>query len=224
MSTPVYEDGSMQVAELWRYPVKSLRGEMIDAAEVLQSGIRGDREIVVLSTARNRVITSRSHHRLLGLQGAISPDAGGVTINGIPWDDPAARALVAQAAGEPIELIRVPGPERFDVLPLLVATDGAIAAIGLDRRRFRPNILIGGVEGLAERNWEGKNLKIGEMEIHVAQLRARCVMTTYDPDTLSQDRSVLFRIVSDFNGTMALDCSVTKPGIVRVGEAVTLLD
>ena len=214
----------MHVAELWRYPVKSLRGEMVKGAEVLQSGIRGDREIVVLSSARNRVITSRTHHRLLGLQGAISPDTGGVTINGIPWDDPAARALVAQAAGEPIELIHVPGTERFDVLPLLVATDGAIAAIGLDRRRFRPNILIGGVEGLAERDWEGKNLKIGEVEIHAAQLRARCVMTTYDPDTLVQDRAVLFRIVSDFDGTMALDCSVTKPGIVRVGEAVTLLD
>jgi uncharacterized protein len=224
MNTKMYEDDGMHVAELWRYPVKSLRGEMVDAAEVLQSGIRGDREIVVLSAARNRVITSRTHHRLLGLQGAIAPGTGEVTINGVPWDDPTARALVAQAVGESVELIRVPGTERFDVLPLLVATDGAIATIGLDRRRFRPNILIGGVEGLAEREWEGKDLRLGEVEIHAAQLRARCVMTTYDPDTLAQDRSVLFRIVSDFDGTMALDCSVTKPGTIRVGDTVTLLD
>src|SRR5271157_491341 len=214
----------MHIAELWRYPVKSLRGELLQEAEVLATGIRGDREIVVISKSRQRVITSRTHHRLLALQGGISTEAHQATINGIPWDTPAALALVDEAVGEAARLVHVTGTERFDVLPLLVATDGAIAAIGLDRRRFRPNILIGGVEGLAERNWEGKNLKIGEMEIHVAQLRARCVMTTYDPDTLSQDRSVLFRIVSDFNGTMALDCSVTKPGIVRVGEAVTLLD
>lgn len=213
----------MQVAELWRYPIKSLRGEMINAAEVLRTGIRGDREIVVVSAARKRVITSRTHHRLLGLQGGIDPGTGSATINGIPWDDPAALPLVAEAAGEPVELFRVMGTERFDVLPLLVATDGAIAAIALDRRRFRPNILIGGVEGLAERQWEGKQLRIGKVEIHAAQLRARCVMTTYDPDTLAQDRNVLFRIVNEFDGTMALDCSVTTPGTIHIGDAVTLL-
>jgi MOSC domain-containing protein len=214
----------MYVAELWRYPVKSLRGEMVDSVDVLPSGIRGDREIVVVSAARRRVITSRTHHRLLGLQGGFDSGSGGATINGIPWDDPAAFPLVEEAAGEPVELVHVPGTERFDVLPLLVATDGAISAIGLDRRRFRPNILIGGVEGLAEREWEGKQLLIGEVEIHVAQLRTRCVMTTYDPDTLVQDRDVLFRIVNEFDGAMALDCSVTKPGTIRVGDEVTLLD
>ncbi len=214
----------MRIAELWRYPVKSLRGEMVEAAEVLETGVRSDREIVVLSAARNRVITSRTHYRLLGLQGGISPETGAAMINGIPWDDPAALALVHEAAGEEVRLMRVPGPERFDRLPLLVATDGAIQAIGLDRRRFRPNILIGGVEGLAERQWEGNHIRIGEVEIYAAQLRARCVMTTYDPDTLEHDRNVLFRIVNEFEGTMALDCSVTKPGLVRVGDPVTLLD
>lgn len=214
----------MHVAELWRYPVKSLRGEMLQTAEVLETGIRGDREIVVVSAARRRVITSRTHHRLLGLHGGVSLETGKATINGIAWDDPAARKLVEQAAGEPIELIHLAGTERFDVLPLLVATDGAIQAIGVDRRRFRPNILIGGVEGLAERKWEGKRLRLGDVEIHAAQLRSRCVMTTYDPDTLEQDRTVLFRIVSDFDGTMALDCSVVKPGTIRVGDSVTVLD
>ncbi len=214
----------MHVAELWRYPVKSMRGEMLSAAEVLETGIRGDRDIVVLSVARQRVITSRTHHQLLGLQGGFAPGAAKATINGLPWDDPSARTLVEQAAGEPVELIHLATTERFDVLPLLVATDGAIQASGFDRRRFRPNILIGGVEGLAERQWEGKRLRLGEVEIHAAQLRARCVMTTYDPDTLQQDRNVLFRIVSDFDGTMALDCSVTKPGLIRVGDPVALLD
>ena len=66
-------------------------------------------------------------------------------------------------------------------------------------------------------------LRIGEVEIHAAQLRARCVMTTYDPDTLEQDRNVLFRIVKEFDGTMALDCSVIKPGTIRVGDPVTVV-
>ncbi len=214
----------MRVAELWRYPVKSLRGEMLQSAEVTETGVRGDREVVVVSAKRRRVITSRTHHHLLGLQGALSPENGAPTINGIPWDDPAALKLVEEAVGEAAELVQYSGPERFDVLPLLVATDGAIGTIGLDRRRFRPNILIGGVEGLAERQWEKKRIRLGEVEIYAAQLRARCVMTTYDPDTLEQDRSVLFRIVSDFDGTMALDCSVTRPGTIHLGDEVTLVD
>ncbi|HEY4900128.1 MAG TPA: MOSC N-terminal beta barrel domain-containing protein [Terriglobales bacterium] len=212
----------MRVAELWRYPVKSMRGELLQQAEVLPTGIRGDREIVVVSKSRQRVITSRTHHRLLGLQGGISSDTHEATVNGLPWDSPESRALVEEAVGEAVRLVHVTSTERFDVLPLLVATDGAINTFGVDRRRFRPNILIGGVEGLMERQWEGKRICIGEIEIHAAQLRARCVMTTYDPDTLVQDRNVLFRIVQEFDGTMALDCSVLQPGTIRVGDPVTI--
>ena len=39
------------------------------------------------------------------------------------------------------------------------------AAVGYDSRRFRPNLVIAGVEGLAERQWEGKQLRIGKVVI-----------------------------------------------------------
>ena len=119
-------------------------------------------------------------------------------------------------------MIRLNGPERFDVLPLLVATDGAIAALGEDGRRLRPNIVIGGVEGLEERNWPSHRIHLGVVTVEAAQLRARCVMTTYDPDTQIQELGVLKRIVSEFDGTMALDCSVVKPGKIEVGDEVTV--
>lgn len=120
------------------------------------------------------------------------------------------------------ELVRYDGAERFDVLPLLVATDGAIDYMGFDRRRFRPNIVIGGVEGLAEREWPKRHLRMGEVVIEAAQLRGRCVMTTFDPDTLKQDMSVLRRIVKELDGTMALDCSVVSGGTLEEGIPVTL--
>jgi len=41
---------------------------------------------------------------------------------------------------------------------MLVATDGRHRAFGYDGRRLRPNIGVGGVEGLAERDWPGKAL------------------------------------------------------------------
>jgi hypothetical protein len=116
------------------------------------------------------------------------------------------------------------GPGRFDVLPLLIATDGALAALGVDHRRLRPNIVIAGVDGLAERMWPGRRLRIGSAVIDVAKLRRRCVMTTYDPDTQAQDLGVLRRIVHDFDGRMALDCAVAEPGRVAVGDPVEILD
>ena len=114
------------------------------------------------------------------------------------------------AAGAQATLARYDGPERFDVLPLLVATDGAIAALGVDGRRLRPNIVISGVAGLAERQWPGRRLRIGDVVIDMEKLRGRCVMTTWDPDTQVQDLSVLHRIVDDFGGTMALDSAVVQ--------------
>ena len=127
-----------------------------------------------------------------------------------------------RAAGDGAFLTRHEGARRFDILPLLVATDGALKEFGHDPRRLRPNLVIGGVDGLAEREWEGRTLRIGGVVIAVAQLRQRCVMTTFHPDTLEQDPFVLRDIQERFDGSLALDCDVTTPGTLRVGDPVTL--
>ena len=212
----------MRVGELWRYPIKSLAGEPIETAELTALGIPGDR-IVHVRDGRGRVLTARTKHRLLGFKGTLGPD-GEPLLDGRPWNAPESAGAVRAAAGESAALARYEGPERFDVLPLLVATDGAIAALGVDRRRLRPNIVIADVDGLAERDWPGRKLQVGSAVIEAVKLRARCVMTTFDPDSLEQDVGVLRRIVERFEGTMALDCRVVEPGRAALGDPVTLLD
>ena len=115
-------------------------------------------------------------------------------------------------AGPRAKLVRYDGVERFDVLPLLVATDGAIAAFGHDHRRLRPNIVIGGVEGLAEREWPGGCLRIGKALIGVQDLRSRCIMTAYDPDTQVRDKDITRDIYRRFEGKLALNCFVALRG------------
>src|SRR5262245_32945045 len=149
---------ALHVAELWRYPVKTLAGERLPAAFIGPDGIPGDR--VVRVRGPEGVRTSRRHYRLLGLHGTLDRD--GPRINGHPWNSPEALALVKEAAGTDACLEAWTGLDRFDILPLLVATDGAVAAFGRDVRRLRPNIVIGGVDGLDERNWPGAALHIGE--------------------------------------------------------------
>lgn len=211
----------MYIAELWRYPVKSMGGERLERARIGPLGIEGDR-IVLVEGGRGPVVTARSHPRLLGHQGSIGP-SGDVLVDGRPWDGPAVNADVQSIAGPGARLVRFDGPERFDVLPLLVATDGAIAAFGQDGRRLRPNLVIGGVEGLAERGWPGLRLRIGDAWIGVQGLRMRCVMTSYDPDTQARDPSILRGIRERFDGKLALDCYVIEGGEVAVGDAVELV-
>ena len=164
----------MYLKEIWRYPVKSMAGERIEQSEVGPLGIAGDRQILVLGS-NGRVLTARTYPKLLGLKGSIGGD-GAALVSGHAWDSKQARLLVEETLGQKVTLIRHEGLERFDVLPLLVATDGAIAYMGFDGRRLRPNLVIGGVEGLEERKWPERQLEVGETLIEPAQLDRKSVV------------------------------------------------
>jgi uncharacterized protein len=210
----------MKVGQIWRYPVKSMAGEQLERARIGPLGIEGDR-VVHVEDGDGRVITARTHHRLLGHHARLN-DSGEPVVDGLPWRDPKVRTDVEDIVGPGASLVRDDSSDRFDVLPLLVATDGAIASFGRDGRRLRPNLVIGEVEGLAERSWPGQCLHIGDVVIGIQDLRGRCIMTTFDPDTLKQDRQVLTDIVRRFEGTLALNCYVIRGGEIRVGDAVEL--
>jgi hypothetical protein len=147
-------------------------GEPLRRARIEPLGVEGDR-VVHVEDAHGTVITSRSHPRFLGHKGTLGTD-GEPLVDGQPWNSPVVAAKVVDIVGPGARLVRFDGAERFDVLPLLVATDGAIAAFGHDGRRLRPNIVIGGVDGLAEREWAGGCLRIGKVLIGVQDLRQRC--------------------------------------------------
>lgn len=211
---------ALRVTGLWRYPVKSLAGERLRATTIGPDGIPGDR--IVHVRGPEGVRTSRRQYRLLGLRGTLGAD-GSPLINGYPWDSPDALQLVKAAAGNDAWLEASDDPARFDILPLLVATDGAVAAFGRDVRRLRPNILIGGVEGLDERTWPGAELHIGDAIVHLESLRGRCAMTIVDPDTLERDHEVLRDIGRRFGGRLALDADVRRQGTITVGDVARLV-
>ncbi|PWT81112.1 MAG: MOSC domain-containing protein [Blastocatellia bacterium] len=210
----------LYIEALWRYPVKSLAGERVSMTSLGPEGIPGDR--IVRVRGPEGVRTSRRRYRLLGLRGTLDAD-GRALINGLPWNSAGALALVKDAAGPDTWLETWAGLDRFDILPVLVATDGAIAAFGRDVRRLRPNIVIAGVDGLAEREWPGAELHIGDAIVRLDSLRSRCHMTTVDPDTLQVNPDVLRDIVRRFANKLALNADVVRGGAIRVGDPVTLV-
>lgn len=210
----------LSVAELWRYPVKSLRGEQIADAAVGIDGVVGDRRVHVAG-ARG-LLTGRTRYGLLTLDASTGPD-GVPHVAGHRWDSAEAAAAVRAAAGPDARLVADSTAERFDVLPLLVLTQAEADAVDVEVRRLRPNVVIAGAGVGDERDWPGLALRIGAAVIGVHSLRPRCVVTTIDPDTGAQDLDVLRRIRRERDGALALNCWTVRPGRVCIGDPVEVI-
>src|SRR5258708_5379390 len=130
----------MWVEEIWRYPVKSMAGELLDAAELAANGVEGDRIVQVRNRA-GRILTARTKPGLLRHRATLGPD-GEPLVDGRPWRSADVARDVAQAAGQGTALVRSDAEYRFDILPLLVATDGMLSTLGYDWRRIRPHLVI----------------------------------------------------------------------------------
>ncbi|MEU5665423.1 MOSC domain-containing protein [Streptomyces longwoodensis] len=102
-----------------------------------------------------------------------------------------------------------------------ITTSGQLTLTGDEKQTI---LVIAGVPGLAERHWPGRTLRIGDAVIGVLKLRARCVVTTVDPDSGVRDPSVLRDIHRRYEGRFALDCWVAVPGAVHAGDPVRLTD
>lgn len=210
----------MHVAQLWRYPVKSLAGEQLTSATLTPDGIGGDR--IVHVRGPRGPLTGRTRHELLTVP-ATTDAAGAPLVAGHPWASQPARAVLTAAAGPDAEFVAFSGPERFDVSNVLVATDGAVEAFGHDVRRLRPNLVVGGVPAGDEATWPGRALRIGDALIGVHSQRQRCIVTSIDPDTGTQDLAVFRRIRREFDNLLALNCWVIEPGSIAVGDDVHLV-
>ena len=55
----------MKVSGLWRYPVKSMRGERQASADFNQRGVDGDRRFGVLDLSSGTIVTAKNDERML---------------------------------------------------------------------------------------------------------------------------------------------------------------
>ncbi|HLH45587.1 MAG TPA: MOSC N-terminal beta barrel domain-containing protein [Acidimicrobiales bacterium] len=96
----------MHVVGLWRYPVKSMQGEALDAATVIPTGIAGDRRWGVQSIESQRVLSAKREGRLLEARGETA-DPVLVTLptgERLAGPGPAADAALTAWLGRPVRL------------------------------------------------------------------------------------------------------------------------
>jgi len=120
----------------------------------------------------------------------------------------------------------------FDAFPLDMLTEASLRHLqtltpdaDLSVRRFRPNILLADRENtvaLAEADWTGKTLSLGEAKIDAVMECPRCIMTTRAQGTLPRDASIMRALVAHTNHNLSTYCNVSKPGKITVGDTLSL--
>jgi len=191
-----------QVAELWRYPVKSLGGQKLAQAPCVGRGIEGDRRWAVRGTD-GKLGSGKTTRRFRRMPGLLSMSSS-VDDDDQVWvhfpsgdtgrvDDPATSAAVGAVVDEEVGLVEEASVSHFDDAPLHLLSSASLAWLHalrpgdqIDRRRFRPNLVIDvpWEPGRVEQEWIGHELQIGEVTVSVAKPTERCVMITLAQDGL----------------------------------------
>lgn len=184
--------------------------------EVGRDGLHGDRLLRVDEPAGK--VTARTRPKLLGLAPTLAAD-GEVRIDGEHWRGEPVRRRVERAAPGGTLVETSSGP-RFDLAPVHMVADGTVSALGIDRRRVRPNLLVAGLGPCEEQSWIGSTLRIGSAVLAVTVPCERCVITTIHPDSLAMDPSVLRRINDELDGRLGVYCEVVQPGRITRGDPV----
>jgi uncharacterized protein len=225
------------VAALWRYPVKSMAGEKLDAVEVSWQGLAGDRRWAFIRAGQVHSgfpwLTIREHPELAHYRPRFAePDRpnGSLTLVRTPGGrelDVADPALAAELGPG----VRVIKQDRgvFDTMPLSLLSTQTLAGLGrlvgaeLAAERFRPNLLVDADAGeFPEDAWVGRVLRVGALRMRVDQRDQRCVMVTIDPVTLVRNPVILRAIARDRDTRVGVYGTTVEPGRVAVGDPVEL--
>jgi uncharacterized protein YcbX len=236
----------VRVAELWRYPVKSLQGERLTGGEVGPEGLAGDRQWALFDVTTGFGLTARRVPDLLFLTGRLRPDGSAEVVvpdGSVTSDD----AVLSDWLGRPVALraaADAPGERRYEN-PHEVGEAGeydwdaftgargafhdssrtrvSLVSTGTlgtwDRRRFRANLVL---EGAGEDALVGRRVRLGGAELDVVKRVDRCVMVTRpQPGGIGRDNGVLKTIHRERAGCLAVGALVARAGTVAVGDELT---
>jgi uncharacterized protein len=232
------------VAGLWRWPVKSMAGERVDALRVDGRGAGGDRSHAVLYEHKGarKPLTAREAPRLLAwqaayrLDGALDPERPPLATVTAPagrsyrWDDPELPEALASDLGRPVWLERDVAGIQDLANTLLVTTRTSLEALGaelggaIDLRRFRPNVHLDlDAPAWAELGWEGRELAFeGGVRLRLLHPCERCAIPTRDPDTQVKWPELLKHLTAAHDMCFGINARVLAGGRVAAGEQVEL--
>lgn len=239
------------VAALYRYPVKSMRGEELDEARLAWQGIEGDRRYAfVQSEDRSDFpwLTARQVPTLVRYApyfvDAEHPAESAVRVRtpdglDLPVEGEALLAHIGSLFPRPFHLVHLPEERAMDAAAVSLISTATIAGLGtligreLEPRRFRPNILVApnavteDADPYPEAAWLGRSLVLGEgpaaPRIHIEALDQRCKMVNVAPETGTRGPDdLLAAMVRADRLNAGIYARVERPGLIEVGAPVWL--
>jgi uncharacterized protein YcbX len=222
----------MIVSQLWRYPVKSLRGEKLESATFEPGGIPLDRSHAVIDSDARRLgkpLTGRLQKRLLGYASSVragrvmvrTPSGLECGVDERSWIDELEREIGATAT---IQSFVEPVHDDSDVLVLNAASVRVLSeeyGAAVDPMRFRANVILDGPDArpFEETGWTSGTFAVGDALMEVMYPCERCVVTTIDPSSLAIDPAFLRLIVEKHDARFGVYFRVVRGGIVKPGDA-----
>jgi MOSC domain-containing protein len=235
------------VAGLWRWPVKSMAGESVDALRVDGRGAGGDRTHAVLHEHKGarKPLTAREAPRLLAWQarypfninGGVDPARPPFAIVTAPdgrsfrWGDPRLKHALADDLGRPVEMLRDEHGIQDLARSLLITTEASLQALGeelggpVDLRRFRPNLHLDvDVPGWDDLTWEGREMVFARgVRLRFLHPCERCAIPTRHPDTQIKWPGLLRHLHDTHAQCFGVNARVITGGRIEAGEAFELL-
>jgi hypothetical protein len=225
-----------QIAALFRYPVKSMRGEPLDAATLGWHGLDGDRRYAVRRLEERSGfpwLTASKLPSLILYAPAVPTHVRTPEGEELPLLGEALAADIGRRLGSPVELMQL-RHGIFDEASLSVITSDTVnevlraAGCDGDARRFRPNVLLRSTRAVPfeEDGWVGGVLTFGEGDdapaVSVTLRDERCAIVNFDPDGGSPSPEVLKAAVRANDNHAGVYGTVTRVGRLTVGQRVFL--
>jgi MOSC domain-containing protein len=233
------------VEAIFRYPVKSMAGQRVEAADVGWHGIEGDRRLALRRTREQSgfpwLTASKFPDLLLFTPLRLedgdhadlpthvrTPDGKELAIFGEEL-----AAEIKHRHGAPVQMMHLRNGIFDEASISVIATDtiqeiGRLTESEPDVRRFRPNIVVRLLQPNAfeEDNWVGSVLVFGSPSdgprVNVTMRDERCSMVNFDPDSASSNPEVLKSIVRTNQNNAGVYCTVVRTGRLAVGQPVNL--
>jgi uncharacterized protein YcbX len=234
-----------QIEAMFRYPVKSMRGEPLDAATLGWHGFDGDRRLAfrrlderggfpwLTASKLPDLIQFTSLRREAAHGDALPTHVRTPEGEEMPVFGEALAAEVGRRYGAAVEMTHLKHG-IFDEASISVITSDTVREIGrlagrsTDIRRFRPNIVVRSVCAVPfeEDQWVGGMLSFGEADdapaINVTMRDLRCVMVNFDPDGGSPAPEVMKAVVRANDNHAGIYGTVTRVGRLAVGQTIVL--
>lgn len=237
-----------RVLEVWRYPVSSIGGELVESLETSPDGVVGDRLFALFERDTGVPAAPEKEPRwrsALFLRCERSTE-GQPCIrfpDGLCFylDDTGLTEALTRYFGFPVSIGMNARPDqsseyklpvienRYVPSALHILTTASLQKLSqlgslsqIDRRRFRPSILVESDETNAflENDWIGCTLHIGDVSTTVLEGTKRCGMTLIAQPGIVEEPEILRNILRHNRRNLGVYGAIDRAGPVKVGDLV----